>query len=48
MKEILFIQCEGQNLKINKGVWDSPKEPPQSVLTIAFIESNVITGMYKG
>ncbi len=47
LKEINFISFEGGVIKKQKGVWDK-SNGPQSVLCIGFMETNVITGMFKG
>ncbi|EGR31702.1 hypothetical protein IMG5_103460 [Ichthyophthirius multifiliis] len=47
LNEVLFMQIEGQQLKIVKGVW-SQQNSPQASLCISFIETSVITGMFKG
>ena len=46
LKEILFINYEGGVLKVVKGSWDNYLQ--QAVLCISFIESNIVTGMFKG
>jgi hypothetical protein len=47
LKEIFFISFEGGILKKTKGVWDK-NNLTQSVLTIGFVETHTITGMFKG
>jgi hypothetical protein len=47
MKEILFVTFEGGLLKTMNGIWEK-NNLPQSVLSIAFIDNNAVTGMFKG
>jgi WD40 repeat protein len=47
LKEINFITFEGGVIKKVQGLWEK-NCGPQACLCIGFIESNVITGMYKG
>jgi microtubule-associated protein-like 6 len=47
LKEILFITLENGVLRKVKGIWEK-SNLPQSVLTIGFVESNVVTGMFRG
>ena len=46
LKEILFMNFEGGVLKVIKGVWENYQQ--QAVLCISFIETNIVTGMFKG
>lgn len=46
LKEVLFLNFEGGVLKMLKGSWEN--YPLQAVLCISFIETNVVTGMFKG
>jgi len=47
LKEIYFMSFEGGILKKSKGVWDKTGTP-QSALTVGFVETHTITGMFKG
>ena len=47
VNEINFITYDGGVLKKTKGVFGS-KFPPQTALSIAFIDSNAVMGLFKG
>ena len=46
LKEVLFLTFDNGVLKVVKGQWEN--YPLQAVLSISFIETNAVTGMFKG
>jgi microtubule-associated protein-like 6 len=48
VKEVCFISAEGSSVKVIKGSGWGKNSPPETVMCIGFIETNVITGTFKG
>lgn len=46
--EVYFASYDNFNIKLVKGLWDSKTCPFSAVLCIGIIETNVITGTFKG